>query len=472
MLGACGQITGLDAAPSPNDGNPLIATFAVDAVYFGATLYTVPLELDSSKIKALVADAASAGGFRELPVTTVGATAQCDFPAGAEGLWQWTAPSRFGSAVRVYPITDATRQWHAVVTTPGNPNASAPPANATVDVSTTLTQVAQPFDRFSLFVAGPWVEHTFFDEENETLTYDPVAILYSFVNPFAGPTRYTITRNDRAYIMRYNLPQLVSVAKVAPFDLKSGVNALSGTQVPVVTNLSLNATLDTESVRNRLQPQITSGAILLNNYWRIVASPKGPYPFFWGALLTAGAPAPTLRVTYGNPFFEDGLSPTMFWVTSTSRTERDADGTVWTHDTGFQIEDTKPSGDRSYVADSGLPISISLNGNILNSDKIAIAVDNARPIELSFAADRMDGEWRSLDCYRFDLKPARETLVLSVRLLTDRILIPSSLLTRGARYKCRMHLIRGSPKALQGDDREREAMIRFGYIDSSSFIVR
>lgn len=83
----------------------------------------------------------------------------------------------------------------------------------------------------------------------------------------------------------------------------------------------------------------------------------------------------------------------------------------------------------------------------------------------------MDGELRSMDCYRLDLNPARETQVLSVRLLTDRIRLPSSMLPRGARYKCRMNLSRGVPKALQGDDREREPTIRFGYLDSSSFIV-
>lgn len=471
MLGACGQILGLDATNSPSDGNPTSATFAVDAVYIGANLQTVPLELDASKIKAWVADTAAAGGFRELPVTTAGTIAHCEFPQGAEGLWQLSLPARFGNVARVFPITDSTREWHAVVTTPGNPQVASPPPNAVIDVRTTLTETGNSFDNLYLFVTGAWANYRFTERPEGLIAYDPAAVSYSLATSLAETPLRTITRNDRAYILQYQLPKVTSIAKIDPFDLVAGTKAINTAQVAVVNDQVLDATLGMEDALQRLQAQITAGATLVENYWRLVASPNGAYPFFWGPLLTAGTASSALHVPYGNPFFADGMSPMLFWIVTTGRVERDPDGTVWRHDAGFRIEDSAASGNRSYVPDSGLPLAITVNGTALTSDKISIAVTAGKPFELSFSADRMDGEWRSLDCYRLDVSPARETHVLSLRLVTDRIRIPDSWLPRGARYKCRLHLVRGSPKALQGDDREREAVTRMGYLDSSSFIV-
>lgn len=471
VLGACGQILGID--PTDPDGtNPDSAIFAVDAVYIGATLSTVPVELSPKVLKAWAVDEASTGGFRELSVTFVGTTARCELPRGKEGLWQLTMPTRFGDFPRLFPITETTRQWHTVVTTPGNPEVAPPPADAIVDVSTKLTMASQPSDHFNLIISGTWANFRFVDEKDGSTTFDPVAVPYSLTTPLAETPLYTITRNDRAYVTRHRLPSLISVAKIARFDLTAGVNLLSAPQIAVAIDRTLNATLSTEEVRSRLAPQITAGATLAEEYWRLVASPNGSYAFYWAPLLTAGTAAPTVQASYGNPFADDGLSPTLFWVTSTSRVERDADGTGWTHRAGFQLEDTAPSGNRAYVADSGLPASISLNGLVLNSDKIPVSAGSGRPFEFSFVSDRPDGELRSMDCYRFDFKPVRETQVLSMRMISDQIRIPRTMLPAGARYKCRMHLTRGVPKALQGDDREREPTIRSGFLDSSSFIVR
>lgn len=469
-LGSCGQVQGPD--PDPDGNTSALATFSVDAVYFGTSITTIPADLSTNTLKAWALDSKAISGFRELSLTFDGATASCDLPKGSEGFWQLRMPARFGDFVRVYPITDETRQWHAVVTTPGNQNAAAPPGNAVIDAKTTLTQPSQGSDAFFVVASGAWVSLRFTDARDGSTTYDPVAKSYSQAEPLLpGTPLYTITRNDRVYITRYRLPLLVSLAKVASFDLVGGVNMLSGAQKTVAMDRSLTATLGMDEVQRRLGPHIAAGATPDEDYWRIVASPDGPYPFFGGPQLTAGSATPTVQASYGNPFSQDGWSPVLNWVTSAKRLEQDSDGTTWRHFAGFRFEDTAPSGNRSYVADSGLPKSIALNGVALNTDKMDIAGGLA-PIELSFTADRMDGELRTIECDRLDFNPVAETRVLSLRLVSDRIRIPASMLPPGKRYRCRMSLTRGVPKAMQGDDREREPTIRTGYLDSSSFIIR
>lgn len=469
-LGGCGNILGLDPTSSPVDQNE--ASFAVDAVYIGAEAQTVALELDASKLKAWIVDAESRGGFRELPVRFFGTSALCTVPEGEEGLWELVIPKRFGGFTRVFPISNATREWHAVVTTPGSQDASETwPPNPSIDASTALNTPLQPNEKFNIYVAGPWIAYEFFAAgEVGATSFNTGPFSASQLRARAGNEFYTITRNDQAYINRYNLATLISTAKLSKFDLADGVNVASGTHVPAGTDRKLNASLGVDDVNARLQTHVAQGA-QLEKSWRLVTAPKGRFHFDAGPTLTAGDSAPVINVGYGNPFAADGLVPMFYWRTSTTRVERDPDGNGWLHSAGLFLEEMNPGEFRTYSVDAGLPTSISLNDTPLVADKMSVAIGKGKPFEFSYTADRPDGEWRSLDCYRLDVDPQREAPVLSVRMLSDRIRIPESMLPRGKRYKCRMHLIRGSAKAQQGDDRERESAIRFGFLDSSSFTV-
>ncbi len=470
MLGGCGDILGLEPTSPPASQNEV--SFAVDAVYIGAEAQTVAVELDASKLKAWIVDAGAPGGFRELPVKFFGASALCTVPEGEEGLWELVMPKRFGGFTRVFPISSTTREWHAVVTTPGSQDASETwPPNPVLKLTTPLDTPLQPNETFNIYVAGPWIAHEFAYAGDVGATTFDIQFHSSQFRSRAGIEFYTIASKDRPYVNRYHQATLISTAKLQPFDLADGVNVVSGTHVPAGSDRKLNAMLNVSDVNARLQPHIAQGAQLAMNSWRLVAAPKGRIHFDAGPTLTAGDPGPVINVGYGNPFAGDGLVPMFYWRTHTSRVERDPDGSGWLHLAGLYLEEMEPGEFRTYSVDAGLPTSISLNDNSLVADKMSVAIGKGKPFEFSYTADRPDGEWRSLDCYRLDVDPQREAPVLSVRMLTDRIRIPESMLPRGKRYKCRMHLIRGSAKAQQGDDRERESAIRFGFLDSSSFTV-
>lgn len=478
VTSGCAQVFGLDpteqADARPVD--PLRATFTAEAIYFGAAYLSEPFEFSDATLKAWAYDPSAPGGLRSLPINFTGPNASCDLPLGNEGLWQVDLPPPFEAIPRFFPITDQTRAYRTAIGFAGGKSLPVPPpANAQLDVGVTLSEPYVAGDGLSLFVAGRWLGHHYQAPPAVGAgSFDPPPIAYSQLFNYVRPGVSSVATEDRAYLTRSRGAQLVGAVRFEPFTQTDGVVALTGTQVAVQANQTLNVSADFAGAVSRVMPLSPNG--LVQDYWAINAVRESRYNFSLGIQLTAGPTNPVLgSITgqFGNPF-EPDYRPMLLWVLTGIRHETDPDGQVWGHYRGLHMFDREPTSGKRYLADPGLPNGVSLNGVLLVNDKQVLAVPQTQTLEFSFTADRMEGEFRHIDCYRYDLNPQRHTIVLTTRVAgnRDRVRIPATALPRGARYMCRAHLYKGIPKASEGDDTVRDPELRYAFYDSASFIVQ
>lgn len=476
----CAQLFGLDPTgrADASDTDPLNAVFQAEAYYFGAQVRGAPLELNDSILKAWVADPAASGGFRRIPVKIAGTTATCEVPSGTEGLWEVTMPPPFDPVLRVFPITDQTRVWNAVIGVDGNQVITPPPADAALDISTTLSSPYVPGDTLSLFVTGAWSYAGFgvVPEPNATL-FDPPPLPYTQLVSAGLPQVPAVTPEDRVYVIRHrgafapdSIRTIVGATLMNPFALMPGNNALNGAEVAVTNNRSLNATFAVDDVVNRLQFQLAQGATLVHNYWHVEATPATEYPFSRGPSLVGTLASASISANYGNPFSGDGLASVLTWVAQTQRQEPEPGGGSWTHFAGFTLIDKEPESGDQYTPDVGIVTTLKLNGVPLTSDRLPVAIGLGQAFEFTFELDRSTASHRHLDCYRFD-PGFRYSSVISTKVVGDRVRIHPSMLPRGPRYMCRLHSFTGTRQGAQGDERNPEKVVSISYADSHSFTI-
>ena len=457
--------------------NPERVTFAAEAIYFGGTLVQMPYTFSDSTLKAWAEDSTAPGGFRPLTIAFDGATASCELPLGSQGVWQVNMPLPFDPGPRFYPIVDATRQWHVGIGVSAGMHAPAPaPGNAAFDVNLALDQPYIAGDVFELFAAGPWAKYPFpTPPAPGAVTFHPPQVGYGQLAGVVRPTFPTITADDRVYVNRYRGPQLIGTFRVSPFSLGPGVNTISGTQGSFALNKTITAIASAQSATNRLARFNDTGA-MNQNTWQINAVTDSIFNYSIGPQLTSGTvdlASGAISAAFGNPFDPD-LKPVMNWIVQQNRPEYDdssANPVTWQHYSGLNTYDREPTTGKVYSDDQGLPLSLSLNGIPLTTDKQVVGLANGQPMEFSLTADRMDGELRHIDCYRFDQNPQRYTYVMTTRVITDRVKLPGNALARGVRHMCRPHLYKGVPKAAEGDDFVRDPVMRLGFHDSASFII-
>jgi hypothetical protein len=480
-LSGCAQLFGLDETSEATDS---AARLSVKRYAVGTQVVVQPMELTGGAATYLIADPLEPTGFRQVPATST-----------EVGVWQGDVPVGTPAQLSFTVADDLIRRHLAIPdrsvaylygylgkVTPAEP----PPPAAQLGFAVAFDR---PFDAATddlhWLSIGSWTQYNF-NETNEvptgSLELRPPPVPFTSASSLSGRPHERLRADDALLVLRntataVNTRVLTGAYTAPPFELAADLNALpAGAMTAVAADQMLAVTLDTDLPVTRManaRPVVAPPAY----NWSVTAAPGAAAGFTTGPGLAFGGLVPggvvPLSVPYGNPFAERSWPATFTWAATSLRTYT-PEGQPPVVLTALLVRIASAPSDGGQL-DFGvcLPLSVTVQGAVLNTDGATIAIDRTKPVAVSFSTDNGTADLFSIVVHEV-VSGTVTTLVPrfhSVNRQTSWSL-PADVFEAGKSYSVRAHCHRdGFPNQAAGDFETRQLPTATGFLDGGVFTV-
>jgi hypothetical protein len=468
LLTGCAQIFGLDET---SGGRPPGLTLQVERVSVGASIVRGPWDLSLATGAALKLDPAEPTGIRRIPVRPT-----------APGAWDVDVaepmPIQFdlsdAAAPQIYDFPSLSIKTVAAVLE----SVGAQPALPVADLELSVALDA-PYTNevFQLHAIGPWGTRALEPPAAGATQLTPPKFAYATMTPLPGRMLTRITAADQLVVLRYTGNQLLSAARVPPFE-QVAASALTATMSTVV-QAPLNITITPAPTAARYaaaRPAVAPAAAS----WAVRAAPGAALavdngPLLHAAAVDLAAPTLTLAQTYGNPFLDLQWPTTMSWTTTAQRVYMAGTPPLPATLSAAMTERVAPASGLTLTQPAPLPVLVSLDGVALSTDGTMIPRPT-RAVTVTFVAETPTATMFQLQVLRLVPNAGSTALVASQRLFaasaTPRFVIPPEIFEPGALYTLRAITVQGGfPGVAVGDLSQRSLPVATAFLDSGVFQV-
>ena len=386
----CAQLFGLDTTSGAADGG-VGARISFQRASVGAQLVMSPLDLTGQTATFLVADATQPSGYRSVPGVSAGSGVWTgDVPSG-NPIVDFTLPSGapMGTATRqlwAFPTRDVQSSFPVYE----DLGATAPPANATLDLDVTISAYMDMTEAFEIQAIGAWSHYPLVaaDLPATNATAITTSIPYASFTTLANPPIPRITTSDRLMLLRHVGGELTGVFETS-LDEMDGSNAVAGTMQAVAQDQTFDAAIDPGMLATRyaaVRPAVTAPATM---NWSLMAAPGYQQLQVLGPELQAGGIAmadTTIAMPYGNPFASYGWHPVLSYATYELRTVTLSTGDTLQLSAGMSSYQEPASG-ATLDMPAGLPQTISIDQIPLSSDNMSVTIDPTKYATVTLVTD-------------------------------------------------------------------------------------
>jgi hypothetical protein len=485
-LCGCAQLLGIDETRGPAstmDAPPIPqVSVQVQRISVGATAARAPYDVSQLTASFLVADGSTAG-FHRVAGVALGDTWLATVPDGDPAMEIGLGLDYPDAFRRLYVLPQ--RNLKVLYGVYEHPGAVPAPAGAALGVTIKPPAATAANETFQLYAMGAWASHglvTGTDFAVGATTIGPLTVPYAAAAwaSTSGRPLSQITAADQVVALRYVGAQLTGAGEFPPFDqAATGTTPISATMTAVAA-AAMDVHVAPATIATRLGMPTPKGVTLAMN-WSVNAAPgweiaNGTGPQLQAGAVAAGDPG-ALALPFGNPFVARGWRSTFTWATSKARTFAvpslaNLPGTFYC---GInQIAEVAPG----LVADApaALPVLVSINGTPLASDGSTIALDPARPVQLTMVADKPAALFYQFNLYELRANVAGTAVEPHVAYVvvtaTPTVTIPGDVFVVGKTYQLRAHTILGGyPTFAAGDLWNRALPYSVGYLDAGVFTV-
>jgi hypothetical protein len=487
----CAQLFGIDETSAPADAPvPVTPTMSlqVERISIGSSLVPAPEVLTGTNATYFIEDASEPSGLRRVQPVLASTKDRwtADIPDDTRASVEFTLPGEINPFPRLFAFPARTIKAHNGVFE--HPAMTDAPAGGAFAARLTLPSGYASGQYFRLYVAGPWVEHTFAAGELPSVdtgaTQIAATIPYNTTGfPSMVGRRPTpkLTAQDQVVALRYVGNDLTAAGIVQPFEQTGGTDMVTAT-LATVPHAPLDVTITPMASATRLagtSPPLPTVSMA----WYVTASPAWKLASNIGPILNAIGIAPTdapkVTAMYGNPFDSLGWTSLFSWIANRYRTYMVPSFNLPLNLYAglYEFDLVAPGLNLDHPA--GLPVLVSINKTPLNADGLSITLDPTKAVELSLVADRATNLHYQWNVYEVigntPMQPTSlEYKVAYVALSTETsVKIPGDAFAAGKVYMIRAHCIQGGyPSFTTGDLTVRDVPYALGFLDAGVFTVK